>query len=85
MEKQSLLPDLARAIANVPVGGLTQPVVSPSGIHIVEVVARRSKEASDFEELRGKIQQELYRHEADRQMKIWLDEVKATSAVDLRL
>ena len=35
--------------------------------------------------MRDQIYQELYQKEVERQMKVWLDELKGTSAIDIRL
>jgi peptidyl-prolyl cis-trans isomerase SurA len=83
--RKGLLPELAKAIEGIAVGEVTPPIETKSGVHIVRLDSRRAKEATPYAQMRNEIYQRLYTQEVDKQMKIWLEEVKASSAIDVRL
>lgn len=85
MGAKSLLPELARGIQGVKVGEISKPIETQGGVHVVVVESRRFKEPVSFAELRDQIYQDLYTKEVERQMKIWLDELRAQSAIVVRL
>ncbi|MBK8010369.1 MAG: peptidylprolyl isomerase [Deltaproteobacteria bacterium] len=84
LTESGLLPELARALKGLEVGRFTEPVVTSNGVHIVRLDGRRPGVRRKFEAERNKIYQELYQREVERQMKVWLDEVRAESAIELR-
>ena len=85
LTESGLLPELARALKGVEVGQFTQPVVTTNGVHVVRLDGRRPGVRRKFEAERNKIYQELYQKEVERQMKVWLDEVRAESAIEIRV
>lgn len=82
---KGLLPELAKAIQGLPNGEVSAPVETKNGVHLVRVDARRTKAADGFAEKRQEIYQRLYTAEVDRQMKLWVEELKASAAIDVRL
>jgi peptidyl-prolyl cis-trans isomerase SurA len=85
VSKKGLLPELARAIENLPINQLSPPIETSNGVHVVRVEERKMKEATAFAEMRNQIYQRLYQQEVERQMRIWVEELKAAGAVELRL
>lgn len=82
---KGLLPELAQAIKNLPVGEISPVIETKNGVHVVRVDGRRTKDAENFPEMRQQIYQRLYTVEVDRQMKVWIDELRTSAAVDVRL
>ncbi len=85
MEKKSLLPELARGIAKLKAGEISAPIETQSGVHVVLVEERKLKEGPAYTQVRDQIYQQLYQQTVERQMKIWLEELRAESAVEIRL
>lgn len=83
--KSGLLPELARAIEHVGVGQVTAPIETANGVHVVRIDARRAKEAQAYNDVRNQLYQRLYQAEVERQMRLWVEELRAQSAIDLRL
>jgi peptidyl-prolyl cis-trans isomerase SurA len=83
--EKGLLPELARALVGVKNGEITQPVETSNGVHVVQLLERKQKQPTGYAQVKDQIYQELYQKEVERQMKIWLDELKGTSAIDIRL
>lgn len=82
---KGLLPELAKAIQGLPNGEVSPAIETKNGVHLVRVDGRRTKEADGFAEKRQEIYQRLYTAEVDRQMKLWVEELKAAAAIDVRL
>lgn len=85
MSKQGLLPELLRAMANLKVGEVSEPIETANGVHVIRVEEIKVKEPHSYEEMKPKIHQALYQAEVERQMKVWIGELRAQSAVDVRL
>ncbi len=85
LAKKSLLPELAKGIENAKPGTITTPIETGNGVHIVRLESRRMKQPTSFESLKNKIHQELYAVELERQLKAWIDELRAEAVVDVRL
>lgn len=84
VSKKGLLPELSKVVEKAGVGEVSEPIETKNGVHVVRVDARRLKESTAFAEARNAIYQRLYTQEVDRQMKVWLEELRASAAVDVR-
>src|SRR5262249_43518856 len=78
--KKGLLPERARAIQTMQVGEISEPIETKNGVHVVRIESKKMKEATPFIDMRNQIYQKLYQAEVERQMRIWLDELKGQSA-----
>lgn len=85
LARKGLLPELDKAIKPLEAGQLSPPVETANGVHVVLLEARRFKEGTPYGELRDRIYQELYQRRVEEQMKLWLEELRASSAVDVRI
>jgi peptidyl-prolyl cis-trans isomerase SurA len=81
----NLLPELARAVAKMQVGEISGPIETDNGVHIVWLEDAKLKEPAGFEAARAQIYQKLYQEEVEHQMKVWVDELRSTGAVEIRL
>lgn len=69
------------------VGAISPVVQTPFGFHIIKVTDRRAAptgSCSDEQTLAG-VRNELYQEEMERQMKLWVAELRKKSFVDIRL
>jgi peptidyl-prolyl cis-trans isomerase SurA len=85
LAEAGLLPELARVVKTMRPGQISEPIETINGVHVVKLEERRMKEQRPYGELRDQIYQRLYQKEVETQMRIWLDELRATSAVEIRL
>ena len=83
--EKGLLPELARALVGVKNQEITQPIETTNGVHVVQLLERKAKQPTTYASVKDQIYQELYQKEVERQMKVWLDELKGSSAIDIRL
>lgn len=99
-KKGDLIETLEVAVDSTPVGGITGPVESPAGYHIIKVLERtgtekaKKKKGSDKdsskvlaidEDTRKEITETLYRKKAEAQLKAWLDKIKQDAYIEIKL
>ncbi len=85
LSRKGLLPELDRALISVKPGDMTPPVETSNGVHVVLLEQRGFKDPVPYSQLRDEIYQQLYQQRVEEQMKVWLDELRSASAVDVRL
>ncbi|MBX2813303.1 MAG: peptidylprolyl isomerase [Myxococcales bacterium] len=83
LDELELLPALAAAIHSLEPGQISNPVVTPNGIHIVKLDQRRQEGAQSFEQMAGLLRRELQQQRSDDQMKVWLNELRRDSAINI--
>jgi peptidyl-prolyl cis-trans isomerase SurA len=79
----AITPDLRDQVAALPVGEVSEPIVSPAGVHIFQVRERRSTAAAapDREAVRRSIEQEQLERQANR----YLRDLRRDAFVDVRI
>jgi parvulin-like peptidyl-prolyl isomerase len=95
-KKGDLIPSLETAVDNTPVGGVTGPVESPAGYHIIKVLERKEPEKAKKksgssgtvainEAKRKEITNILYKQKAEAQLKTWLQSLKDNAYIEIKL
>lgn len=77
------VPEFERAMNALPVGGLSEPVVSRFGVHLIQVVERRSAEL-DAREQRQMASEALRERRRESALREWLSELRGQAFVELR-
>ena len=78
------VPEFERAMDALAPGEISQPVRSPFGWHLIEVVERRVQDVSD-ERMRAATRNALRERKADEAYEAWLRELRDSTFVDYRL
>lgn len=78
------VPDFERAMQELKPGELSQPVRTPFGYHLIQVLERRSADMS-AERRRQQARQALRERKADEAFQEWLRQVRDRAYVELRL
>ena len=78
------VPDFERAYNDLPIGEVSQPVRTPFGYHLIQVLERRSADMSP-ERRRLQARQVLRERKADEAYQEWLRQLRDQVYVDLRL
>jgi parvulin-like peptidyl-prolyl isomerase len=79
-----LVESLENAAYSTPVGEVSGPVESPAGYHIVKVLDKKTNEGT-LDDYREEIKEKLYREKAQQELSAWIEEVKSTAYIDLRI
>ncbi|MBN1653790.1 MAG: SurA N-terminal domain-containing protein [Deltaproteobacteria bacterium] len=85
---QGDLPEpLEKALLNLSVQEISQPVRGPSGIHIFILRERQSgaEKLPAFEETRESIQQKLMEEAMTRQQQLFLEQIRGKAIIDIKL
>lgn len=99
--KGDLIETLEVAVDTTPVGGVTGPVESPAGYHVIKVLERTEPEKTEKAEkdsdsdsgkvlaiddqTRKEITDAIYRKKAEAQLKTWLDKIKEEAYIEVKL
>jgi peptidyl-prolyl cis-trans isomerase SurA len=78
------VPDFERAMRDLPVGGISDPVRTQFGVHLIEVLERQAAQNSP-EQLRAAARQALREQKADEAFDQWLRELRDRAYVEYRL
>jgi peptidyl-prolyl cis-trans isomerase SurA len=78
------VPDFERAYQELKIGEISQPVRTPFGYHLIQVLERRSADVSP-ERRRMQARQALRERKADEAYQEWLRQLRDQSYVELRL
>ena len=81
----SLDPDFERAALEAEVGEHVGPVRTRFGWHVLQVTRRRLVATQDPAAIRGEIRARLRQEGLERQLKLWIDELRREAFVDVRL
>jgi len=85
IESTSLLPELAQVAKTLKIKQLSEPISTQNGIHVIQIQGVKEQAPPEFETRRNTLYQRLYQSEVERQMALWIDELKKNSVVDIRL
>ncbi len=78
------VPDFERAYQELQIGEISEPVRSPFGVHLIQVLERRSADMS-LERRRLQARQALRERKGDEAYQEWLRQLRDTTYVELRL
>jgi peptidyl-prolyl cis-trans isomerase SurA len=78
------VPDFERAYRELQIGEIIEPVRSPFGVHLIQVLERRSADMS-LERRRLQARQALRERKGDEAYQEWLRQLRDTTYVELRL
>lgn len=81
-KRGELVPELEQAAFALQPGGVSEPVKSRFGWHVVKVEERRKAAPRDFAEVADKLRERLYREEMERQTQRYVDELKREAVID---
>ncbi len=74
-------PSVLRAVMNLAVGGLSEPVRSGVGLHVLELVEREPARTPALEEIESQVRSEWRRRSGDRALRVYLDELRSESDI----
>lgn len=79
----SLVPEFEEAMNRLPVGGISQPVVSRFGVHLIQVVDRREA-TIDMKQLRDQARNALREQKFEATYLEWLKDLRTRAYIEMR-
>jgi peptidyl-prolyl cis-trans isomerase SurA len=77
------VPEFEEAMNALPVGGISQPVLSRFGVHLIQVLERRSVEV-EMKQLRDQARAALREQKYDEAYQEWVKDLRAKAFVEVR-
>jgi len=77
-----LVGEIERAMGALKPGEISQPVRSRFGIHLVQVIERRSQDVGEKRQ-RARVRQQIHSRKADEKLQTWLQELRSQAYVEV--
>ncbi|MFN3860866.1 MAG: peptidylprolyl isomerase [Roseateles sp.] len=77
------VPEFEEAMNALPIGGISQPVLSRFGVHLIQVMERRTVEV-DMKQLRDQARAALREQKYDEAYQEWVKDLRAKAFVEVR-
>jgi peptidyl-prolyl cis-trans isomerase SurA len=81
----AITPDLRDRLLALDVGEVSDPIVSPAGVHIVQVRDRRSPQEDGVAADRDRVRQAIEQEQLERQASRYLRELRREAFIDVRI
>ena len=79
-----LSPALEAAAFALPVGGVSEPVQSPAGFHLVQIAEKTPAYEPGLEDVRASIEQKIVERKTRERYDAWLKKLRADAIVEIR-
>lgn len=84
MARGELFPALEAAAFVLPVGGVSEPVRSPAGFHLVQVAEKTPAYEPKLDEVRASIQQKIVERKTRERYDAWVKQLRSEAIVEIR-
>ncbi|HEX9154185.1 MAG TPA: peptidyl-prolyl cis-trans isomerase [Nitrospira sp.] len=79
-----LLPAIERGVTSLVPGGISEPVQSPEGLHIVRVDDKKPKVFRPYEEVKQEIQVLVFQQKSEDMFQSWLANLKNKAYIEIK-
>jgi peptidyl-prolyl cis-trans isomerase SurA len=83
-KKGDMLPDIENTLASMKPGEISDLVKTAAGIHIIKMEKRFVKSTKTFDEVKGEIEEALYKKKSEERFKQWASDLKKNAVIDIR-
>ena len=80
-----LSPEWEEVLFRMAPGEVRGPVRDPEGLHVFQVVETRKDAVRPFDEAKEELRQQLYSDSLEKQTRLWLEELRKKSHVEIKL
>lgn len=84
IDPSKIIPEIAVAMEKMKPGQISEPIVTPNGITIVQLIDRSQTTGADFEKLRDKIYDQIYNQRMQDEISAYTTEIRKKSYVEIR-
>lgn len=84
-KKGEMLPEIETAVAAMQPGEIGDLVITPAGFHIIELEKRFISKTKSFDEVKGELEEQLYRKKSEERFNQWLADLRKGAAIDRRM
>jgi peptidyl-prolyl cis-trans isomerase SurA len=84
-KKGEMVPALEAVVFSLETGELSEVIPSAQGLHIFKVTEKRTGSVAPYEEIKEQVKEDYYREEVTKRYAKWLDDLKKSSNVEVKL
>jgi peptidyl-prolyl cis-trans isomerase SurA len=83
-KKADMLPEIGDSVAAMKQGEISELVLSQAGLHIIKLEEITLSSGKPFSEVKGDIEELLYKKKADERFTQWVKDLRTSVAIDIR-
>lgn len=80
-----MVPEFDRVAFSLPEGGVSEPIKTRFGWHVIKVEEKRSVDTKPFEEMKAQLQEKIMREQLERYTAQYVKELRAQASVEMKL
>lgn len=80
-----MLPEFERVAFNLPEGGVSEPVRTQHGFHVIKVEARKAVAPPAFEEVKNQLREKMTQEQLEKYTQQYVDELRQKATVEVKL
>jgi len=82
--RNEMVPQFSDVAYSLPLNTLSDPVVSPFGVHLIEVLEKKEASKQPFAEVRKQLYQKAYEKQYQNEYKSYIDDLKQKAKITFR-
>jgi len=79
-----LLPGIERGVSHLVPGGISDPIETPEGLHIIRMEDKKPKQFRPFDEVRQEIQALVFQQKSEDTFQAWLADLKNKAYIEIK-
>ena len=79
-----LLPAIEQALTALPIGGITDVIEGPDGLHIIRVDDKKPRQFRPYEEVQAEIRSLVFQQKSEDQYQTWMADLKNRAFIDIK-
>ncbi|MBI1922088.1 MAG: peptidylprolyl isomerase [Geobacter sp.] len=83
-KKGEMLTDISDAVSKLKAGEVSDLISTPAGFHIIKLEERIPGTPRPFEDVRGEIEETLYRIKSEERFNIWLNDLRKGATIQIK-